>query len=72
VVITGPITTVAQVVELLRTDDARDKVQEVVSQQTDTVSRLVKLLLKEEVDQKEALKKEASSVVSKVDEIDCP
>jgi hypothetical protein len=71
-VITGPITTVDQVVALLRTEEARDKVQEVVSQQTDTVSRLVKLLLKEEVDQKETLKKEASSVVSKVDEIDCP
>jgi geranylgeranyl pyrophosphate synthase len=72
VVITGPITTVEQVVALLRTEEARDQVSEVVSQQTDTVSRLVKLLLQEEAEQKTALSKEASSVVSKVDEVDCP
>jgi hypothetical protein len=72
VVITGPITTVEQVVALLRTEEARDQVSEVVSQQTDTVSRLVKLLLQEEAEQKTALSKEVSSVVSKVDEVDCP
>jgi hypothetical protein len=72
VVVTGPITTVDQVVALLRTEEARSQVTEVVSQQTDTVSRLVKLLVQEEAEQKTTASKTTSSVVSKVDEAECP